>query len=106
MHLTVTVIHRFEFPSGACPWATEADLKRLEALVSALSDKIAEVKAAVDAAVGRVQSDVAALNARIDDLQAKVDAGGATPEDMAMLDELKAKVEAIDPTSSTVLPGG
>lgn len=71
--------------------------------MSALSDKIAEVNAAVDAAIARVQSDVSALQAKIVELQAKVDAGVATPEDIAALDAAKAKLNALDPTSDVTL---
>jgi outer membrane murein-binding lipoprotein Lpp len=73
-------------------------------IVGQISDKLAETEAALDAAIGRVQTDVDALNAKVADLQAKVDAGTASPEDVATLDRIKAKLDALDPTSEATLP--
>jgi predicted nucleic acid-binding Zn-ribbon protein len=90
--------HGWQWPT--LPWATRADLKALEhRLMSALSDKIAEATAKVDAATARVQTDVAALKKQIADLQAKVDAGGATQADLDAIQALEDKVDALDPTS-------
>lgn len=106
MQLTIIHIHRFEFPHGMVPWATQADLRNLERhFMSALSDKIAEVNKTADEAIARVQGDVTALTAQIADLQAKVDAGGATQADMDALDQLEGKLAALDPTKPEVLPG-
>jgi hypothetical protein len=73
--------------------------------MSALSDKLSDVGASLDAAIGRVQEDVVALQTRITELEALVAAGGATPEDLAKLDELKAKLDALDPIKPATLPG-
>lgn len=75
-----------------------------EALMSQITDAINALKTSVDNAVSRVQGDVSTLNAKIAELQAKVDAGLATPEDMAALADIRAKVDAIDPTSEVILP--
>lgn len=104
MELTIVHIHRFEFPGGH---VTPRDLKDLESrIMSKLSDKIAEVRAAVDEAVGRVQADVADLQSQIDALQAKVDEGTATEADIAALESIKADLAALDPTRPEVLPEG
>ena len=75
-----------------------------EVIMSVLSDKIAALTTSVDAAVARIQVDVTAFGAKIAELEAKVAAGGATPEEIQALDDLKAKIDAIDPTSDVVLP--
>jgi hypothetical protein len=72
--------------------------------MSVLSDKIAAVGVALDKALARVDEDVLALVAKIAELQALIDAGGATPEDIAALDALQAKLDALDPTKPAVLP--
>jgi outer membrane murein-binding lipoprotein Lpp len=69
----------------------------MEAWMSELSNKIAELDGKVDAATARISSDVAGLYAKIAELQALVDAGNATPADIAALAALEAKVDAIDP---------
>ena len=81
-----------------------SSLRAMEVLMSALSDKIAEVTTSVDAALVRVQDDVTTLQTKIAELQAQVDAGLATPEDIAALDALKVKADALDPISPTTLP--
>jgi len=73
-------------------------------IMSKLSDAIAALGASVDAALARVDEDVQALTAKIAELQALVDAGGATPEDFAALAEAQAKLDALDPTKPDVLP--
>lgn len=82
----------------------ERRFTELEKTVSKLSDKIAEVKTAFDAAVARNQQEDAANKAKIDELQALVDSGGATPQDMQDLEDLKAIAEGLDATSPTTLP--
>jgi hypothetical protein len=72
--------------------------------MSVLSDKISAVGVALDKALARVDEDVLALVAKIAELQALIDAGGATPEDIAALDALKEKLDALDPTKPAVLP--
>lgn len=72
--------------------------------MSKLSDAIATLGASVDAALARVDEDVQALTAKIAELQALVDAGGATPEDFAALAAAQAKLDALDPTKPDVLP--
>jgi len=71
--------------------------------MSDLSDKIKALETSVDAALARVQVDVDAFKAKIAELEAKVAAGTATPEDLAALEAMKAKVDALDPTSETTL---
>lgn len=75
-----------------------------ESQMSKLSDKLDEVGASLDAAISRVQEDVNDLQLKIAELQALVDAGGATPEDEAKLDALKARLDAIDPVKPATLP--
>ena len=82
----------------------ERRFTELETSMSKLSDKIAEVKTAFDAAVARNQQEDAQNKARIAELEAIADSGGATPEDMAELDNLKAIAEGLDATSPTTLP--
>ena len=79
-------------------------IKKVGNTMSALSDKIAAVGSSLDAALARVDEDVQALVAKIAELQALVDAGGATPDDIAALDALQAKLDALDPTKPAVLP--
>lgn len=88
--------------TGKLDWIIQ-ELIKLEYNMSALSDKLAEVGAAVDAAIVRVQEDVVALRQQIADLEAKV-SENPTPADMAALDALKAKADALDPVVSAVLP--
>lgn len=72
--------------------------------MSELSDKITSVGASLDAAIARVQEDVTALHTKIAELEAMVAAGTATAEDMAALDMLRAKLDALDPVKPDVLP--
>jgi len=78
--------------------------RKVEHHMSAFSDKIAELAAAISAETTQVQTSVAGLKAQIAELQAKVDAGLATPEDIAALDAAIAGVKAIDPTDPTTIP--
>jgi hypothetical protein len=71
-----------------------------EELMSALSDKIAEVQSSVDESIVRVTEDVADLNAQIEALRQKV----TTPEDIAALDAIKAKTDGLDPVQAATLP--
>jgi hypothetical protein len=75
-----------------------------EKIMSQITDKVAEINVSLDAALVRVQEDVDALKAQVADLEAKVAGGVATPEDLAVLDALKARIDALDPTSPAVLP--
>jgi len=82
-----------------------AALKRMETrLMSKLSDKIAETNASFDAALGRVQGAVEALHSKVADLEADVANGVATADDLAALDALRTRIDALDPTKSAVLP--
>ena len=67
--------------------------------------KIAETNASFDAALGRVQGVVDALNAKVADLKVDVARGVAAPEDLAALDALRDRIDALDPTKPAVLPG-
>lgn len=75
------------------------DLQK-EQIMSALSDKIAEIAASQDEAFDRVQADVADLQSQIDALKDKV----TKPEDIAALDTIMAKNKAMDPYKPDVLP--
>lgn len=69
-------------------------------IMSEVTDKIAAVEKSQDEAIARVREDVAAQQAEIDDLKTKVTA----PEDIAALDRIRAKNEALDPLKPAVLP--
>ena len=99
--ITGDVTHKIDSSGGLTP----ADLKALgDLIMSVLSDKIDAATKSVDAAITRVQTDVEKLSTKITELEKTVAAGTATPEDLAALDALKAKVDALDPTTPTVLP--
>ena len=68
--------------------------------MSAISNKIAEVKSELEGATSRIQEDVANYEARIAQLQAEA----VTQADKDELDALKASLAAIDPTNPNVLP--
>ncbi len=95
---------RLLFPQTPAPPDLVEFLSRIEAKLSQLSDAIAALSASTDAAVSRVQTDVTALKAQIATLQAQVDAGTASPADMQALADLKAKIDAIDPTNPATIP--
>lgn len=101
MQITVTVRHDVYFhPADG---STSARLQRIEEAVSQLSDRIANLTRSADAAISRVQSDVTKLRQQVDDLQAKVDQGGATAKDVADLEALQAKLDALDPVQDATL---
>lgn len=105
LNINVTITHKFDWTSGGFPGVTASDLEAFgDRLMSILSDKIDAATASTDAAIVRVQTDVAALNAKIVELQTLVDSGGATQADLDALDALKAKVDALDPSSPVVIP--
>ncbi len=84
---------------------TAADLALLETrLMSVLSDKIAEVNIAYQGALDRVMEDVTALKDRIGVLERLVANGGATAADMAALEELRNRLNALDPHTPETLP--
>jgi hypothetical protein len=72
-------------------------LDQLERLMSKLSDKIAKIGTSLDKAIERVQDDVVTLQNKITALQEAVDNDTATPEDLAAIDMLEAKLAALDP---------
>lgn len=86
-----------------------ADLHRLSVsplgvfLMSALSDKIAADTAAADAAIARSQAVVADLRAQVAALEARIATEAFTPDDLAALDALKVKLDALDPASPVVI---
>ena len=105
LNVSGKIVVVLESPGGASPVATAADLQALgELIMSVLSDKLAAVNASLDAAIGRVQGDVAGLQQQIATLQALVDGGAATPAELQALDDLRQKLDAIDPNSATTLP--
>jgi gamma-glutamyl:cysteine ligase YbdK (ATP-grasp superfamily) len=65
-------------------------------IMSKLDDDIKALSDSFDAATGRIQAEQAALQAKIDELQATVDSGGATPEQLKTIEDLKAKFDQID----------
>lgn len=69
-------------------------------IMSAVTDKIAAATASADAAIARVQGDVASLQAQIDELKANA----TTPDDLAAIDALQAKLDALDPVKPDTLP--
>ena len=73
-------------------------------LMSVLTDKLAEVRTELTAALARVQEDVDTLKARVVELEALVAKGVATDEDMAELESIRAELAALDPTKPDVLP--
>jgi chromosome segregation ATPase len=79
-------------------------LDQLERLMSKLSDKIAKIGTSLDKAIERVQDDVVTLQNKITALQEAVDNDTATPEDLAAIDMLEAKLAALDPVKPDVLP--
>lgn len=82
-----------------------ASLKQLETrLMSMLSAKIADTNASFDAALGRVQGVVEALHAKVADLEDDIAKGVATDEDLAALDALRNRIDALDPTKPAILP--
>ncbi len=74
--------------------------------MSVLSDKIAEMNASLDAALGRVQGVVEALHSRVADLEADIAQGVVSPVDLAALNALRNRIDALDPTKPAVLPEG
>jgi outer membrane murein-binding lipoprotein Lpp len=86
---TLHVHHFFHYPA-------------LEAEMSRLSGKIDELASSTDAALGRVQEDVDALRAKVAELEGNV----TTDADIARIDELKAKIDALDPVKPDTLPEG
>jgi hypothetical protein len=73
-------------------------------IVSQLSDKIAALGKTADTAIARVQADVTTLSQKVAELQALADSGGASPDDLAAIDILQAKLDALDPETSATLP--
>lgn len=73
-------------------------------IMSQLSQLIADLEVSVESAIQRVQEDVGALTMQIAELEEKVAAGEASPEDLAALQALKAKVDGIDPINPATLP--
>jgi hypothetical protein len=87
------------FPEGLAALLTKGDQ-----IMSVLSDKIAAVGSSLDAALGRVQGDVGTLTQKVAELEALVAAGGATLEDIAALEAIQAKLDALDPVKPETLP--
>jgi predicted nucleic acid-binding Zn-ribbon protein len=81
--------------------AIQQQVTKGEQTMSQISDKLATLGTTVDAAVTRVQTDIQALRDQI----AALNTNAATPEDLAKIDELQAKLDALDPTVVAVLEG-
>jgi hypothetical protein len=73
-----------------------------EQVMSEFSDKIAAVQNSADNSIARVEGDVRDLQTQIDELKGRV----STPEDMAALDKIQAKLDALDPVKPATLPEG
>lgn len=99
--LTVEIVHRVRFEGTTAP---DALSKILEAAMSKLGDKIRKLHEATDKAIARVLEDVAYLRDQIATLQEKVDNGTATDEEIALLDESEARLNALDPHKADTLP--
>lgn len=97
MRLRIEVLHRVSVEDFA-------SFRELEGRMSQISDAIAHLSTTVDSAVTRVQGDLAGLTSRVAALQAQIDGGGASPEDLAALAALQAKIDALDPAKPDVLP--
>jgi capsule polysaccharide export protein KpsE/RkpR len=67
-------------------------------IVTQLTDAIKAASDAADGAISRTQADVSALRQQVADLEAQVASGGASQADMQALSDLKAKLDALDPT--------
>lgn len=67
--------------------------------MSELSDLIDSTNSEADATIQRVQDDVAALKARIAELEGQQPTGA----DLQKLNDLKAKLAALDPTNPATL---
>lgn len=115
---TFILIHRFESPSGASPWATRADLQALEErIMSKVSDaldrleaKAADAKKSADDALARsvqfatdTNTKIATMQAEIDDLKSRESLTPAEEARLAALeqgvDALKGTTDQIDPTN-------
>jgi uncharacterized coiled-coil protein SlyX len=93
------IVHRLELSAGLEALLSDR-LVTLEHAVSALTEKLDALEAAVVKAEAETAGDVAHLQAQITELRAAVEAGTATPEDLARLDALTARIAAIDPDPS------
>jgi hypothetical protein len=71
-----------------------------EKIMAKATAKIAEVVSSFDAAQQRVEKAVADLRAEVETLKGEA----TTPEDLAALDALDAKIDALDPSKPAVLP--
>jgi cob(I)alamin adenosyltransferase len=78
----------------------------MERIMSVLSDKLAELDTHLTTAETRVSATNAGLKQQITDLQsqlaalqAQVAAGEATPADLAKIDELESRLDALDQAS-------
>jgi hypothetical protein len=64
---------------------------------------LANLNTSLDAATQRVQHDVQGFKDQISALQAQIDAGNADPALVTELNNVRARLDAIDPTSDTTL---
>jgi chromosome segregation ATPase len=81
----------------------EKRLKKVERIVTKLTDSLDEFEAELDQEIARVNTSTDAFNARIAELQAQVDAGGATQAVIDQLDRMKAKAAAVNPKLPDVI---
>lgn len=92
--LSGTLTHRFELPSGMCPWATKRDLQSTEERIMAkIDDAVAALAQSVDAAITRGTTEITDLQTQISQLQATVDSGGASQATIDALAAAQAKLD-------------
>ena len=77
---------------------TLTEVRTMSVELTAALDRL---DASLTSATARIQEDVAALQAEIEELKNR---DTITPEEMARLAELQARVDAIDPVKPVVLP--
>jgi len=65
-----------------------------------LTKGLQDLTTALDQADVRINEDVARFRARIAELEAKVTTGTVTDEELAILESLKVRVDAIDPDNT------
>lgn len=80
-----------------------ARLCRLEALLSDLSNALESLSAKIDSKLAAITGELAHLRAELTTAQAA--AGNApTPDDLAAIAAISAKIDALDPTNSATTP--
>ncbi len=76
-------------------------LEEVRTMSAELTAALDALDASLSSATARIQEDVAALQAEIEALKAR---DTVTPEEMARIAELQARLDAIDPVKPATLP--